>query len=156
MNFRRLQELSTKEFYRKYRVPQGLQWIEKLEITKDWENDPEKKYSWLERSQHRRDLWMKLQQPEHAKTKAEWEKNSQIARLKNAEDARALCLKSAKTMQEGELKARNPPPLKNAQRVGKFFEMIKVSDVISIGTNVKRAQMLKLTIWPGYILTEIN
>ena len=43
VNFRRLQELSTKEFYRKYRVPQGLQWIEKLEITKDWENDPERK-----------------------------------------------------------------------------------------------------------------
>ena len=39
VNFRRLQELSTKEFYRKYRVPQGLQWIEKLEMVTPGEDN---------------------------------------------------------------------------------------------------------------------
>ena len=36
------QELSTKEFYRRYKLKQGVQWIEKLTVTPDW-NDPEKK-----------------------------------------------------------------------------------------------------------------
>jgi hypothetical protein len=35
--YRKYQELSTKEFYRKYKVPQGVQWIEKLSVTPSWE-----------------------------------------------------------------------------------------------------------------------
>ena len=41
--YRRVQELSTKEFHKKYKVPQGMQWIDKLKKTADWEHTPERK-----------------------------------------------------------------------------------------------------------------
>ena len=39
---RRQQELSTKEFYKKYKIPHGVQWIAEMEITPDW-NHPDAK-----------------------------------------------------------------------------------------------------------------
>ena len=41
--YRKIQELSTKEFYRRYKIPNGMQWIEKLDKTSDWDNNPEVK-----------------------------------------------------------------------------------------------------------------
>ena len=39
---RRQQELSTKEFYKKYKIPHGVQWIAEMDITPDW-NQPDVK-----------------------------------------------------------------------------------------------------------------
>ena len=35
--YRRIQELSTKEFYKRYKTPHGMQWIDKLDVTPNWD-----------------------------------------------------------------------------------------------------------------------
>jgi hypothetical protein len=40
---RKQQELSTKEFFTKYKIPHGMQWVAELEITPNW-NNPEAKH----------------------------------------------------------------------------------------------------------------